>query len=133
MREQTITIIEWAAASALFMGACWFTFHMQSEIDAGLEAANRMVQEQSSAITTIEMTHNTTDDALTFKGSEVLFMLREVEQGKYEMSVDGVVFPPGVNPEITDISVIDVDARYQAHYTYSTDGTIVRIQQFKVR
>lgn len=133
MREQTITIIEWAAATALFMGACWFSFHMQSEIDEGLEAANRMAQEQNSAITTIEMSPSTMDDTLTYQGSEVLFMLRDVEQGEYEMSVDGVVFSPGMIPDITDISVIDVDARYQAHYTYSTDGVIVRIQQFKVR
>lgn len=133
MREQTVTMIEWSVAIALFMGASWFTFHIQSEIDAGLEAANKMAQEQNSAITTIEMSGSVMKDTFTYQGSEVLFMLRQVEKGEYEMSVDDVVFSSGENPENSDISVIDVDATYEARYTYTTDGRIVRIQQFKVR
>ncbi|WP_422661024.1 hypothetical protein ACK8P5_11280 [Paenibacillus sp. EC2-1] len=126
-------MIEWSVAIALFMGASWFSFQMQSEIDAGLEAANKMAQEQNSAITTFEMSGSVMKDTFTYQGSEVLFMLRQVEKGEYEMSVDDVVFSSGINPEISDISVIDVDATYEARYTYTTDGRIVRIQQFKVR
>ncbi|UNK20858.1 hypothetical protein MNQ98_12940 [Paenibacillus sp. N3/727] len=131
MREQTVTMIEMAVATALFMGACWFSFHMQSEIDAGLEAANLMNQEQSSAITTVKM-RSSTDD-LTFLGSEVLFMLQEVQQGKYRMSVDGVMFLPGLELDSVNLSVIEAGARYQANYSYSTSGTINSIQYIKVR
>ncbi|WP_054955813.1 hypothetical protein [Paenibacillus dakarensis] len=135
MREQTIMMLELAAFSALFMGACWSAFQMHSEMDAGLEAANRIIAEQSAAITTLEMNDDRDDveDELTFRGSELLFMLRDVEQEKYEMSVDGVVFSKGTDPETSDLSVIQDHAIYQAHYTYGAQGEIVSIQQTKVR
>lgn len=131
MREQTVTMIEMAAGLALFMAASWFSFHMQSEIDVALEAANVMTQEQSSAITTVSM--RSSSDTLTFLGSEVLFMLQDVQQGMYEMSVDGVVFPPGIDLDYVNLSVIEAGARYKAYYSYSTTGVIESIQHNKVR
>lgn len=132
MREQTISMVEFAVALIVFMGACWFSFHMQAEIDAALETANQITQDQNTAIMTEQMSHEN-EDNIIFQGSEVLFMLRDVQQGKFSMSVDGVLFPPGMNPEETDLSIIHMDALYQAHYTYSTEGKINRIQQYKVR
>ncbi|WP_106767758.1 hypothetical protein [Paenibacillus faecalis] len=131
MREQTVTMIELAAALALFMGAGWFSFQMQSEIDSALESANVMTQEQSPAMTTINM--RSSSDELTFSGSEVLFMLREVQQGMYEMSVDGVLLPRGTLVDNVNLSMIEAGARYKARYTYSTSGALASIQYYKVR
>ena len=131
MREQTITMVELAAATAVFISACWFSYDMQAEIYEGLEAANRMVQEQSAGVTTHQMISST--DPLTLLGSEVLFMLREVQQEKYDMSVEGVLFLKGIDPESVDISIIEPGARYRAHYSFGPNGEIDNIQHSKVR
>lgn len=131
MREQTIKMIELAAATAVFISACWFSYDMQAEIDGGLEAANRMVQDQSAGVTTHLMISGA--DQLTLLGSEVLFMLREVQQEKYDMSVDGVVFPKGIDPESADLTMIEADARYRVHYSFGPNGEIDNIQHSKVR
>lgn len=133
MRDQTISMIEVAIAFTLFIGACWLTYSMQSEIDAGLESVHRMVQENNSVTTTIGLSSDIHEDVISFKGSEVLFMLRDVQQGKYEMLVDGVSFSSGMNPETSDLSIIQLDAKYQAHYLYDAHGEVVRVQHYKVR
>ncbi|PJN54191.1 hypothetical protein PAEVO_09120 [Paenibacillus sp. GM2FR] len=131
MREQTISALELAAGVALFLGAVLYAFHIQTMVDGGISAAGRMTQEQHAGVITVEMTNEIRK--LTYKGSEVLFTLREVQAGGFDMYVDGVRFRSGSNQEELDLSVIDTNARYDAEYVRRIDGFVESIQFVKVR
>ena len=68
---------------------------------------------------------------LIYKGSEVLFTPREVQAGGFNMYVDGVLFQSGSNPEELDLSIIDMEAHYDA--VRRIDGEVESIQFVKVR
>jgi hypothetical protein len=131
LREQTISALELAAGVALFLGAVLYAFHIQTMVDGGISAAGRMTQEQHAGVITVEMTNE--PRKLTYKGSEVLFTLREVQAGGFHMYVDGVRFRSGSNPEELDLSIIDTNARYDAEYVRRIDGVVESIQFIKVR
>ncbi|MGE7824294.1 hypothetical protein [Paenibacillus sp. NPDC093718] len=131
MRGQTISALELAAAVALFLGAALYAFHIQSMVDGGISAVGRMTQEQHAGVITVEMTNE--NRKLIYKGSEVLFTLREVQAGGFNMYVDGVLFRSGSNPEELDLSIIDMEARYDAEYVRRIDGDVESIQFVKVR
>lgn len=131
MREQTISALELAAGVALFLGAVLYAFHIQTMLDGGISAAGRMTQEQHAGVITIEMTNE--NRKLIYKGSEVLFTLREVQAGGFNMYVDGVLFRSGSNPEELDLSIIDLNARYDTAYVRRIDGDVESIQFVKVR
>ncbi|MEJ9219905.1 hypothetical protein [Paenibacillus glucanolyticus] len=131
MREQTINMLELAAGVTLFIGACMYAVNMQTFLDQGISAAGRMTQEQHAGVTTVEMMNE--DRNLTYKGSEVLFTLREVQTNVYDMSVDGIRFSSGSNPEELDLSIIDMSARYGVQYLRGTNGEVDSIQFVKVR
>ncbi|WP_256720406.1 MULTISPECIES: hypothetical protein [Paenibacillus] len=131
MREQTISALEMAAGVALFLGAALYAFHIQTMVDGGISAAERMTQEQHAGVITVEMTNE--NRKLIYKGSEVLFTLREVQAGGFNMYVDGALFRSGSNPEELDLSIIDVNARYDAEYILRMDGDVESIQFVKVR
>lgn len=131
MKNQVISMLELSVAAVLFMGACWYSYQMQSDIDGAIEAAYGLSQEQSISISTVNP--GRLSDALTFRGSEILFMLRGEEKKLYDLSVDGVSFPPGGDPESWDLSVIEAASHYAVRYHYGSSGEIVRIQFSKVR
>lgn len=131
MRGQTISALELAAAVALFLGAALYAFHIQTMVDGGISAVGRMTQEQHAGVITVEMTNE--NRKLIYKGSEVLFTLREVQAGGFNMYVDGVLFQSGSNPEELDLSIIDMEARYDAEYLRRIDGDVESIQFVKVR
>lgn len=131
MRGQTISALELAAAVALFLGAALYAFHIQTMVDGGISAVGRMTQEQHAGVITVEMTNE--NRKLIYKGSEVLFTLREVQAGGFNMYVDGVLFGSGSNPEELDLSIIDMEARYDAEYLRRIDGDVESIQFVKVR
>ncbi len=131
MRGQTISALELAAAVALFLGAALYAFHIQTMVDGGISAVGRMTQEQHAGVITVEMTNE--NRKLIYKGSEVLFTLREVQAGGFNMYVDGVQFRSGSNPEELDLSIIDREARYDAEYVRRIDGDVESIQFVKVR
>lgn len=131
MRGQTISALELAAAVALFLGAALYALHIQTMVDGGISAVGRMTQEQHAGVITVEMTNE--NRKLIHKGSEVLFTLREVQAGGFNMYVDGVLFRSGSNPEELDLSIIDMEARYDAEYVRKIDGDVESIQFVKVR
>lgn len=131
MRGQTISALELAAAVALFLGAALYAFHIQTMMDGGISAVGRMTQEQHAGVITVEMTNE--NRKLIYKGSEVLFTLREVQAGGFNMYVDGVLFQSGSNPEELDLSIIDMEAHYDAEYVRRIDGDVESIQFVKVR
>lgn len=131
MRGQTISALELAAAVALFLGAALYAFHIQTMVDGGISAVGRMTQEQHAGVITVEMTNE--NMKLIYKGSEVLFTLREVQAGGFNMYVDGVLFRSGSNPEELDLSIIDMEADYDAEYVRRIDGDVESIQFVKVR
>ncbi|WP_235612965.1 hypothetical protein [Paenibacillus sp. LC231] len=131
MRGQTISALELAAAVALFLGAALYAFHIQTMVDGGISAVGRMTQEQHAGMITVEMTNE--NMKLIYKGSEVLFTLREVQAGGFNMYVDGVLFRSGSNPEELDLSIIDMEADYDAEYVRRIDGDVESIQFVKVR
>lgn len=131
MREQTISALELAAGVALFLGAALYAFHIQTMVDGGISAVGRMTQEQHAGVITVEMTNE--NRKLIYKGSEVLFTLREVQAGGFNMYVDGVLFQSGSNPEELDLSIIDMEARYDVKYVRRIDGDVESIQFVKVR
>lgn len=131
MREQTINMLELAAGVTLFIGACLYAVNMQAILDAGITAGGKLTQEQHAGVTTVEMMNE--DRKLTYKGSEVLYTLREVETSVYDMSVDGIRFSSGSNPEELDLSIIDMKAHYGVQYLRGTDGEVESIQFVKVR
>ncbi|OIB04693.1 hypothetical protein AK95_12750 [Paenibacillus sp. LC231] len=120
-----------AAAVALFLGAALYAFHIQTMVDGGISAVGRMTQEQHAGMITVEMTNE--NMKLIYKGSEVLFTLREVQAGGFNMYVDGVLFRSGSNPEELDLSIIDMEADYDAEYVRRIDGDVESIQFVKVR
>lgn len=131
MREQTVSMLELAAGVAIFLAACLYTFQIQTAIDGGLTAAGRMTQDQHTGINTVEMTNEIMK--LSFKGSEVLFTLREVHMGGFNIFVDGREFRSGGNPEELDLSIIDTNARYKTEYIRGYDGQVESIQFVKER
>ncbi|GIO97321.1 hypothetical protein J14TS5_24070 [Paenibacillus lautus] len=131
MREQTISALEMAAGVALFLGAALYAFQIQTMVDGGISAAGRMTQEQHAGVITVEMTNE--NRKLIYKGSEVLFTLREVQAGGFNMYVDGALFRSGSNPEELDFSIIDMNARYATEYVRRIDGDVESIQFVKVR
>lgn len=131
MRGQTISALELAAAVALFLGAALYAFHIQTMVDGGISAVGRMTQEQHAGVITVEMTNE--NRKLIYKGSEVVFTLREVQAGGFNMYVDGVLFQSGSNPEELDLSIIDMEAHYDAEYVLRIDGEVESIQFVKVR
>ncbi|MGG3281448.1 hypothetical protein [Paenibacillus solani] len=131
LREQTVSMLELAAGVAIFLAASLYAFHIQTAIDGGLTAAGRMTQDQHAGINTIEMTN--VNMKLTYKGSEVLFTLREVQTGGFHIFVDGREFRSGSNPEELDLSIIDTNARYITEYIRRYDGEMESIQFVKER
>lgn len=131
MRGQTISALELAAAVALFLGAALYAFYIQTMVDGGISAVSRMTQEQHAGVITVEMTNE--NRKLIYKGSEVLFTLREVQAGGFNMYVDGVLFQSGSNPEELDLSIIDMEAHYDTEYVRRIDGDVESVQFVKVR
>lgn len=131
MREQTISMLELAAGVAIFLAAVMYAFHIQTTVDGGLTAVERMTQEQHTGVNTIEMTNE--NRRLSYSGSEVLFTLREVQTGDFHIWVDGREFRSGSNPEELDLSIIDTRARYSTQYIRGNDGEVVSIQFVKER
>lgn len=131
MREQTTSMLGFAASALLFLSACWFSIQLQSSIQSGVEAGLNLTQEQNAGVITIPGAEG--GKAMIYGGGEVLFTLRDVEKGHLDIIVDSVRFHAGINPELTDVSIIDPAAKYSAYYDLETDGQIERIRFVKVR
>ncbi|MEK3735393.1 hypothetical protein MKX64_23555 [Paenibacillus sp. FSL M8-0334] len=131
MREQTISMIGFAVSAMLFLSACWFSLEIQSGIRSGVEKGLALTEDQHSGVITVPGAER--GRAMIYGGSEVLFTLRDVEKGHFDIEVGSVRFPAGSNPETADVSIIDTAAEYSAAYRLGADGLIESIRFEKVR
>lgn len=95
MREQTISMIGFAVSAMLFLSACWFSLEIQSGIRSGVEKGLALTEDQHSGVITVPGAER--GRAMIYGGSEVLFTLRDVEKGHFDIEVGSVRFPAGSN------------------------------------
>lgn len=131
MREQTIRAIELTAGLALFVAACVFAMNLVSLLESGFAAAAGSTQDQNAGITTHPAVAERFEQH--FSGSQVLFMLRDVEEGRFEASVDGFKYSAGLELEGADLTPIDLNGRYGAVFHRGTGGGVKSILFEKVR
>ncbi|GAB6930173.1 hypothetical protein JCM10914A_41560 [Paenibacillus sp. JCM 10914] len=131
MREQTESILHLAAALALFLGACIHALAIQQTVELGIRNVAITTQEQHGGVATVDKVNQ--DETHTYKGSAVLFTLREVQVGRYDVLIDGIPFYAGSDPEQIDVSMIDGQANYYVNYERNAAGMVTRMMFIKVR
>ena len=131
MRPAVTSMLEVSLFFIIFSSASWLAYNLQTDGRRAIESIYVTTEDQHRAVNSSRI--SVPPNGFTYQGNEILFMLRDVEEGLLYIEVDGVSFTPGLDPEETNVSIIELAARYEGEATYNDSGQVTRMQFRKVR
>lgn len=122
MSENTQSMIYLSTSLILFVGACWLSVSMSSQMDHALQAASKISRGQSRTIQEISRTSGLE----LYSGSQVLYSLKESYKLKLHIEVDGISFT-GSAMTAADQNMIELSSFYLVKYIRDSNGNFQSI------
>lgn len=103
----------------IFVGACWLSVSMSSQMDHALQAVSKVTRGQDRTINETYRSYG----AELYSGSQVLYSLKESYTLGQRIEVDGISFS-GPAMTAADQAVIDLQSNYLVKYLRDATGNI---------
>lgn len=124
MNKHTESMISLSSALLLFISACFFALGLTGEMNRALKESSITAQGQMKSI------HSTltSSEHDMLSGSQVVLSIIDNKESHVSIEVGGFIFEGGQNAEMTDWSMVSLEADYSAIYQWEPNGQLKRIQ-----
>ncbi|NMO95950.1 hypothetical protein [Paenibacillus lemnae] len=128
MKNAAVSMLELAAAAALFLSACVMAYSLQQDISMAQKAVYGVLEDQHVSITT--QVYQNSPQQLRVSSADLLYFIHSSQHRTYPVKIHdewygaGIVIPPEV--------IFDhLPSFYQVQYQYNSAGEIAAAAYIK--